>query len=142
MYRRLGVMLTATAMVAAAACGGGAPADTSGGGTTAGAPAAPPAAAMTAAPPAAVPATVADIFPPGAAREQVLNNCASCHNVACAAIGQRSVDRWNALKASHRDNVANANLDAIFGYLNEHFGADKPQPQVPPAFLEGGCTPF
>lgn len=142
MHRRLGLLLTAAAIVTAAACGGGSPADTAAGGTTAETTATPAPAAMAAAPTAAVPATVADIFPPGAAREQVLNNCASCHNVACAAIGQRSVDRWNALKASHRDNVANANLDVIFAYLNEHFGADKPQPQVPPAFLEGGCTPF
>jgi hypothetical protein len=92
--------------------------------------------------PAAEPATVVDIFPPGPAREQVLNNCASCHNVACAAIGQRTAERWNALKESHRENVSGADLDGIFAYLSENFGADRPEPRVPPAFLEGGCTPF
>lgn len=139
MFRRFARAVVTAAAVVAAACGGG-------GETTTDAPAAntgtPPAAAVADAAPAPEPATVADIFPPGPARDQVLNNCASCHNVACAAIGQRTPERWNALKASHRDNVANADLDLIFAYLNEHFGADRPEPRVPPAFLEGGCTPF
>ncbi len=137
MFRQyVGQLMMATALVAAA-CGGGA--ETTTDAPTAGAP---PVAAVADAAPAAEPATVADIFPPGPARDQVLNNCASCHNVACAAIGQRTPERWDSLKASHRENVANADLDLIFGYLSEHFGADDPEPRVPPAFLEGGCTPF
>jgi hypothetical protein len=138
MLHRISMTVVIGAAVFATACGGG--------GESSDAPATetgtPSAAAGADAAPVAEPATVADIFPPGAARDQVLNNCASCHNVACAAIGQRTPERWNALKASHRDNVAGADLDAIFAYLNEHFGADKPEPRVPPVFLEGGCTPF
>jgi hypothetical protein len=88
------------------------------------------------------PASVADIFPAGGQREAVLNNCASCHNVACAAIGQRSAERWDALKESHRENVPGVDLDALFGYLKANFDATKPEPRVPPRFLEGGCTPF
>ena len=134
MLRLIRLALVMVPVMVAGACGGG----------EAPAPAADaPAAARAAAPaPAAEPATVADIFPPGAARDEVLNSCSSCHNVACAAIGQRSAERWNALKESHRENVPGADLDGIFTYLNEHFGADKPEPRVPPAFLEGGCTPF
>ncbi|MGE0703571.1 MAG: hypothetical protein AB7P22_06485 [Vicinamibacterales bacterium] len=137
MFRLTRLALVVVPVIVAAACGGGETAppasDTA---------AAPPVAAAPAAAPAAEPQTVADIFPPGAARDQVLNSCSSCHSVACAAIGQRSAERWNALKESHRENVSGADLDAIFTYLNEHFGADKPEPRVPPAFLEGGCTPF
>jgi hypothetical protein len=137
MIRQMRLMLVTIAAACVVACGGGsepapeAPAANTG---------TPPAAAADAA--AAEPATVADIFPPGPAREQVLNSCASCHNVACAAIGQRTAERWNALKESHRENVSGADLDGIFAYLSENFGADRPEPRVPPAFLEGGCTPF
>src|SRR5436309_135368 len=70
-----------------------------------------PAPAATAA--TAEPQTVADIFPPGPGRDLVLNNCASCHNVACSAIGQRSKDRWESLKSGHRERVAGADLDAL-----------------------------
>jgi len=137
MFRLTRFALVLVPVMVAAACGGGeqtaAPASEA---------AAPPVAAAPAAAPAAEPATVADIFPPGDAREAVLNSCSSCHNVACAAIGQRSAERWNALKESHRENVPGADLDAIFTYLSTNFGADKPEPRVPPAFLEGGCTPF
>lgn len=90
----------------------------------------------------AEPRTVADIFPAGPGREQVMNNCASCHNVACSAIGQRSAERWDALREGHKDNVQGADLNAIFAYLKANFDDTKPAPNVPPAFLEGGCTPF
>ena len=86
-------------------------------------------------------ATVADLFPPGPGRDQVLNNCGSCHNLACATIGQRPAARWDALKESHQDKVAEG-LDAMFAYLKMNFDESKPEPAVPSRFLEGGCTPF
>lgn len=88
------------------------------------------------------PKTVADIFPPGPGREQVMNNCASCHNVACAAIGQRSAQRWDALRDGHKEHMQGADLNVIFAYLKANFDDTKPAPNVPPRFLEGGCTPF
>src|ERR1700736_6842601 len=42
--------------------------------------------------PAAAPATAADLFPPGPGRDAVLNNCGSCPNLACSAIGQRAAE--------------------------------------------------
>jgi hypothetical protein len=107
-------------------------------GTTPGA----PPASQSAAPAAPEPKTVADIFPAGAGRDLVLNNCASCHNVACAAIGQRTSERWDALRVSHKEHVSGVDLDVVFGYLKANFNDSRPQPNVPPAFLEGGCTPF
>jgi mono/diheme cytochrome c family protein len=98
-----------------------------------------PAAAQGAAP---IPATIADLFPPGAGREAVLNNCGSCHNLACSTIGQRMAARWDALKESHKEKVSDADLDAAFAYLRATFNDSRPEPKVPPKFLEGGCTPF
>ena len=62
-----------------------------------------------------------------------------------AAIGQRTEARWDNLKEDHRDKVASLNeqeLETTFAYLKEHFSEGKPEPKVPPQFLEGGCTPF
>ncbi len=122
-----------------AACGGGAdaPKPESAAPAPASAPASTPAAA-----PAAEYKTVADIFPEGPEKALVLNNCASCHNVACSAMGQRTDDRWNSLKEAHKERVSGADVDAIFKYLQTSFGGGKPEVKIPPAFLEGGCTPF
>ena len=91
---------------------------------------------------AAAPATIADLFPPGAGREAVLNTCGSCHNLACSTIGQRTAARWDALKESHKEKVSDADVDATFAYLKANFNDSKPEPKVPPKFLAGGCTPF
>jgi hypothetical protein len=124
-----------------AACGGsGTPESGSSG--TANPPASAPAAAPAAAPAESEFKTVADVFPAGPGRDLVMNNCTSCHNVACSAIGQRTADRWDSLRDSHRERVSGADVNAIFTYLKTNFGPDKPEPKIPPAFLEGGCTPF
>jgi hypothetical protein len=86
--------------------------------------------------------TVADVFPAGPQKEAVMNSCGSCHNVACSAIGQRPAERWKALEESHKDKVTGADMHAMFEYLAANFNASKPEPKVPPRFLEGGCTPF
>jgi hypothetical protein len=38
--------------------------------------------------------------------------------------------------------VADADVAAMFAYLKASFNDSTPEPVVPPAFLEGGCTPF
>jgi len=72
----------------------------------------------------------------------VLSSCGSCHNLACSAVGQRTDARWDALMESHRENLGGADVAAMFAYLKANFNDRKPEPPVPPAFLEGGCTPF
>ena len=91
------------------------------------------------------PETVGDLFPEGESRELVLNNRSSCHAVACAVIGQRTAARWNGLKEGHSDRMpglADGELDRMFAYLQGHFNDTQPEPSVPAAFLEAGCTPF
>ena len=91
------------------------------------------------------PETVGDLFPEGEGRDLVLNNCSSCHAVACAVIGQRTAARWNGLKEGHSDRMpglADGELDRMFAYLQGHFNDTQPEPSVPAAFLEAGCTPF
>ena len=91
------------------------------------------------------PATVGELFPEGLGRQLVLDTCGACHAIACSAIGQRTAARWNNLKEDHRDKASSLSeeeLETLFGYLKEHFSDSKPQPRVPPHFLEEGCTPF
>lgn len=93
----------------------------------------------------AQPATVADLFPEGPGRDLVLNNCTACHAVACSVIGQRTATRWDSLREDHRDKVSSLSeqdVNTLFAYLKERFNDTRPEPTVPPAFLEGGCTPF
>lgn len=99
--------------------------------------------AASATPPAQpVAATLLEVFPAAPERDLVLNNCASCHNAACAAIGQRPAARWDALLVGHRDRLTGVDLDKLFGYLKANFDDSKPEPKIAPALLEGGCTPF
>lgn len=93
----------------------------------------------------AEPATVGDLFPEGLGRQLVLDACGVCHAVACSAIGQRPAARWDNLKEDHRDKASGLSeeeLETLFAYLKEHFSDSKPEPRVPPRFLEAGCTPF
>ena len=63
-------------------------------------------------------------------KEVVLANCASCHAVACAAIGQRPVNRWQELAEAHSEHVpslSDEQREAAFAYLAENFGADDPE---------------
>jgi hypothetical protein len=150
-FRLSALTLALGALVAALACSSAeAPAP---GGTTAAPPAAQsatPATTPQSASPAnaqsgssaAEPANVAEIFPAGPGRDTVLNNCASCHNLACSAIGQRPTARWDSLQESHKDKIPDADARAAFSYLKSHFNDANPEPKVPPKFLQGGCTPF
>jgi mono/diheme cytochrome c family protein len=136
-WRSLSVALLGLAF---AGCGGSEPADTAPGGAGA-------TASVTAAPvaSAAAPATVADLFPPGDGREPLLSNCANCHAVACAAMGQRTEPRWREIEEAHDSHVPGlpeADRQRIFAYLRANFNESRPEPTIPPEFLDRGCTPF
>src|SRR5262245_30659604 len=75
------------------------------------------------------PFKLADIFPAGKGRELVLDTCGSCHPVACAALGQRTAESWEAIKNSHADKLtaqSSANVNAMFTYLKATFNDTKP----------------
>ena len=94
---------------------------------------------------AAAPVSLQEIFPEGLGRAMVLDSCGACHAAACSAIGQRTPERWANLKEDHRDKVSDVSeedYNVLFAYLSENFNDSKPEPLVPPQFLEGGCTPF
>jgi hypothetical protein len=92
----------------------------------------------------AIPQTTTDIFPDTGRRGLVLNNCATCHAVACVALGQRNREEWAAVEASHRGVVPGLSLEysgKIFDYLYEHFNDRHPEPVVRAEWLNGDCEP-
>lgn len=103
----------------------------------------PPAAGSAAA--SAQPFSLARVFPPGAGRDLVLAACGSCHPVACSALGQRTGERWEAVKEGHKDKLTghtSADVNAMFSYLKENFNERRPEPKIPAEFVQQGCTPY
>lgn len=98
------------------------------------------------APPAASePFKIASVFPPGPGQEKVMSTCGSCHSLLCATRGQRTSERWEAVKKSHQDKVTGVAPDDVatmFKYLAVNFNDSKPEPPVPAELLQQGCTPF
>jgi len=87
----------------------------------------------------------ANVFPAGPGRDIVVSSCGSCHSLLCGVRGQRTAQRWDTIKESHRDkltSVSGSDLDTMFAYLKEHFNDTKPEPTIPAAFLQEGCTPY
>lgn len=88
---------------------------------------------------------LAGIFPAGPGRELVLETCGACHPVACSALGQRTAASWDGVKKSHEDKLtahSGANVDAMFSYLKANFNDTRPEPKIPPEFVQQGCTPY
>jgi len=86
--------------------------------------------------------TVADIFPDTGRRGLVLNNCSTCHAVACVTQGQRDRARWKEVEVSHEYNIPGLSKEdhgKIFDYLLMNFNETQPEPVVPPEYFEGGC---
>ncbi|HEX2521981.1 MAG TPA: hypothetical protein VHP35_07625, partial [Terriglobia bacterium] len=64
--------------------------------------------------------TPASVFPPGPGRDNVVSSCGSCHSLLCGVKGQRTAERWDSIKLSHRDKlsgVSSSDLDKMFAYL-------------------------
>ena len=89
--------------------------------------------------------SLADALPAGKGRSLLLENCGSCHSLACPVKGQRPAARWMSLKEDHKDkvNLSDGDLDTLFAYMAENFNDKKPEPKLPPALAQqGSCTPY
>ena len=86
-----------------------------------------------------------EIFPLGheQQRDLVIYSCGSCHSWACTVMGQRPIDHWTTIKATHRDFVStmgDEDYDLLFSFLAENFNDTKPVPDLPEALESLGCT--
>jgi mono/diheme cytochrome c family protein len=133
--RRLAVLVAILAGAVIGGCSSTAAPAAGGAPTTAPtvAPAKPAATTAPAAAGAAAPASWADVFPAGAGKQTVLERCGTCHGFDRVVLGQKTADRWASVKASHSDKVSGmsqTDVDALFTYLAQNFGPDKPEPNI------------
>ena len=83
------------------------------------------------------------IFPQGAGRSLVLNNCQNCHTWVPIVILQMNEQEWDRWSREHRQRVEGLTDDefsTLLGYLKENFNPNTPVPELPPALLEAWTT--
>jgi hypothetical protein len=134
------VLVTAGALAVIASCGGGSGGDagqasTSGttsasgnGKTTAGA--------------GASKVNMEEIFPAGAGRDLVLNNCQNCHTFVPIVVLQMDEEAWTRSSLDHRQrvNVSDDEFKTIYTYLKANFNPNRPVPKLPKELLESWTT--
>ncbi len=85
-----------------------------------------------------------EIAPRGRGRDLVIMNCDYCHSWVCAVRGQRTVDHWIMVEDVHLGRgwviLSDEDWNTLFKYLESNFNDEKPEPKLPPAFKDAGCT--
>lgn len=84
-----------------------------------------------------------EIFPAGAGRDLVLNNCQNCHTFVPIVILQMDEDAWTRSSLDHRGRVAVLSDDefkTLYTYLKANFNPSRPVPKLPQELLESWTT--
>jgi len=84
-----------------------------------------------------------EIFPRGAGRELVLDNCQNCHTFVPIVVLQMEKDAWLRSSVDHRDRVNNLSdeeFKTVYEYLIANFGPHRPVPTLPKEFLKSWTT--
>ena len=85
-----------------------------------------------------------DFAPPGPGRDLVIMNCDYCHSWVCAVRNQRTLDHWVLVENVHSERgwviLSDGDWRTLFNYLEQNFNDQKPEPALPPAFKDAGCT--
>jgi mono/diheme cytochrome c family protein len=131
------VLLAVSAVAMLTACGGGAPA----GGPGQSAPAA-AGNGKTTAGAGASKVNMEEIFPAGAGRDLVLNNCQNCHTFVPIVVLQMEEEAWTRSSLDHRQrvNVSDEEFKTIYTYLKANFNPNRPVPTLPKELLESWTT--
>jgi len=70
--------------------------------------------------------------------------CSNCHPFVCAFRGQRTSGHWDLVELTHVErgwiDLNQQDLELLFGYLESNFNDQKPEPVIPPALADQGCT--
>jgi mono/diheme cytochrome c family protein len=116
--------LLAAAIVVAAACGA-APSEVT--------------QTTTAAKGAPVKVNLDEIFPQGAGRDLVLENCQNCHTFVPLVVLQMNKEGWQRNSLDHRERVTTLTDDQfkiVYEYLTANFGPHRPVPRLPKELLK------
>ena len=80
-----------------------------------------------------------EIFPPGAGRDLVLNNCTTCHTFVPIVVLQLTREAWERNQRIHRERVpgmTDGDFKTLYEYLIANFNPDRPVPKLPKALLD------
>ncbi len=86
-----------------------------------------------------------DAFAPrGRGRDLVIMNCDYCHSWVCAVRGQRTLDHWVMVEDVHLGRgwviLSDEEWNTLFMYLESNFNDREPEPKLPAALKDAGCT--
>jgi hypothetical protein len=84
-----------------------------------------------------------EIFPAGAGRDLVLNNCQNCHTFVPIVILQMDEDGWTRSSLDHRGRVtglSDEEFNTLYTYLKANFNPNRPVPKLPQELLESWTT--
>jgi len=84
-----------------------------------------------------------EIFPAGAGRDILLNNCQSCHTWVPVVVLQMNEEEWARSSREHRARVealSDSEFETLYAYLSSTFTPDRPVPELPSALLESWTT--
>lgn len=89
---------------------------------------------------------LARVFPPGPGRDEVFLSCTSCHGIHVTILSGQTKDEagWQLTRFNHEVGLLAGQFGereeekAVWKYLVEHFGSDKPAPPPVPEELQIG----
>ena len=84
-----------------------------------------------------------DVFPEGAGRELVLDNCQSCHVLVPILVLPLDEAAWYRSSLEHRERVeglTDSEFETLYQYLASNFTPDRETPKLPPALLDSWTT--
>ena len=83
-----------------------------------------------------------EIFPAGAGRDLVLNNCQNCHTFVPIVVLQMDDEGWTRSSLDHRQrvNVSDDDFKVMYTYLKANFNPNRPVPTLPKELLESWTT--
>lgn len=84
-----------------------------------------------------------DVFPEGAGRDLVLDNCQSCHVLVPILVLPLDEAAWYRSSLEHRERVeglTDSEFEALYEYLASNFTPEKEPPELPPALLDSWTT--
>lgn len=79
------------------------------------------------------------IFPRGAGRDLVLENCQNCHTFVPIVVLQMDKDAWHRNSLDHRERVTtltDEQFRTVYEYLQNNFGPHRPVPRLPKELLK------
>jgi hypothetical protein len=133
-------LFAAAALAVLTSCGGGTTGDTSQSSTSGAASAT--GNGKTTAGAGASKVNMEEIFPAGAGRDLVLNNCQNCHTFVPIVVLQMDEEAWTRSSLDHRQrvNVSDDEFMKIYTYLKANFNPNRPVPKLPKELLESWTT--